>query len=181
MSEQGWLALTEYSRKHGVSISTLRRRIKGDQIEYQFTDGKYFLKDAPLETKRKTPEPRKVTTAPPQQSSGHLPDQATQTNEQGNSLPGQFAQSEEMTKVDSPSPSQEQDAVSVLAHANNLVNELKKAYSVVLHEKEEQIIYLKEEVADLKTLVRVLEEETERLKGSAQQSANIDGWLKSFD
>lgn len=47
----------------------------------------------------------------------------------------------------------------------SLLNEIKKAYSLVLQEKEEQILQLKEEVADLKTLVRVLEDETVRLKG----------------
>jgi hypothetical protein len=46
----------------------------------------------------------------------------------------------------------------------SLLNEIKKAYSLILQEKEEQILQLKEEVADLKTLVRVLEDENSRLK-----------------
>ena len=45
-----------------------------------------------------------------------------------------------------------------------LLGEIKKAYSLILQEKEEQILQLKEEVADLKTLVRVLEEENDRMK-----------------
>jgi hypothetical protein len=45
-----------------------------------------------------------------------------------------------------------------------LLNEIKKAYSLILQEKEEQILQLKEEVADLKTLVRVLEDENARIK-----------------
>ena len=48
--------------------------------------------------------------------------------------------------------------------ANKLLNELKKAYTQILQEKEEQIFQLKEEVTDLKTLVRVLESENDRLK-----------------
>lgn len=44
-----------------------------------------------------------------------------------------------------------------------LLNEIKKAYSLILQEKEEQILQLKEEVADLKTLVRVLEDENNRV------------------
>ncbi len=43
------------------------------------------------------------------------------------------------------------------------LQELKKAYTMVLHEKEEQIQILKEEIADLKTLVSVLETENQRL------------------
>jgi riboflavin biosynthesis pyrimidine reductase len=51
----------------------------------------------------------------------------------------------------------------ILTAANRLLTELKKAYMQILQEKEEQIMHLKEEQADLKTLVRVLEAENERL------------------
>ena len=47
---------------------------------------------------------------------------------------------------------------------DEVLEELKKAYLASLQSKEEQIFQLKEEVADLKTLVRVLESENERLK-----------------
>ena len=39
-----WLTLQEYSNKLGLSISTLRRKIKGKDIEYTFKNGKYLLK-----------------------------------------------------------------------------------------------------------------------------------------
>lgn len=39
-----WLTLQEYSNKQGVSISTLRRKIKGREIEYTFKNGRYLLK-----------------------------------------------------------------------------------------------------------------------------------------
>ncbi len=51
----------------------------------------------------------------------------------------------------------------ILTAANRLLNELKKAYSQILQEKEEQIMQLKDEQADLKTLIRVLEGENQRL------------------
>jgi hypothetical protein len=51
----------------------------------------------------------------------------------------------------------------ILTAANRLLTELKKAYTLILSEKEEQILDLKGEVSDLKTLVRVLESENERL------------------
>ena len=41
-------------------------------------------------------------------------------------------------------------------------------YIQILLEKEEQIFQLKDEVSDLKTLVRVLESENDRLKGFKQ-------------
>ena len=39
-----WLTLQEYSNKRGLSISTLRRKIKSREIEYTFKNGKYLLK-----------------------------------------------------------------------------------------------------------------------------------------
>ena len=39
-----WLTLQEYSNKQSVSISTLRRKIKGREIEYTFKNGRYLLK-----------------------------------------------------------------------------------------------------------------------------------------
>src|SRR6185437_16288228 len=56
------------------------------------------------------------------------------------------------------------DQESFWQSTQSLLNEIKKAYSLVLQEKEEQILQLKEEVADLKTLVRVLEDENTRFK-----------------
>ena len=48
------------------------------------------------------------------------------------------------------------------------LQELKKAYTMILHEKEEQIQILKEEIADLKTLVSVLESENQRLSSQSR-------------
>ena len=44
-----------------------------------------------------------------------------------------------------------------------MMDELKRAYSMILQEKEEQVCQLREEIADLRTLVRVLEAENLRL------------------
>lgn len=49
------------------------------------------------------------------------------------------------------------------SNSDSYLAELKKAYTMILHEKEEQIQILKEEIADLKTLVGVLESENQRL------------------
>jgi len=47
---------------------------------------------------------------------------------------------------------------SVLTSANRLVEEIKSAYAKILQEKEEQISQLKEEIIDLRMLVRILED-----------------------
>ena len=64
-----------------------------------------------------------------------------------------------------------------LTAAQEMLGELKKAYRVILQEKEEQVLLLKDEVADLRTLVGVLEEENERLKNHMNESLKFDNWL----
>jgi len=133
LSTQNWLPLMEYSSKFRVSLSTLRRRIKAGEIEYKFADGKYLLRDGPLQVVHLESE----TIAPPSSASSQ-------------------------TLKLQPAPAPEHDQFWLATQG--LLNEIKKAYSLILQEKEEQILQLKEEVADLKTLVRVLEDENARVK-----------------
>ncbi len=60
-----------------------------------------------------------------------------------------------------------------------LLNEIKKAYSLILQEKEEQILQLKDEVADLKTLVRVLEDDNQRMKSTQAPRLDFDLGLEA--
>jgi hypothetical protein len=156
LTNNGWLALNEYSAKYRVSLSTLRRRIRSGEVQSRFEEGKYWLRDAPLARQHK---------------SVHIP--------------------EEMASVEVTKPAAPQDAPIVAAvdseativasnlmkSAQQMMQELKSAYVSVLHEKEEQIMQLKKENADLKTLVQILEGETDRLKLNLGESAPIDSWL----
>ena len=144
-----WLPLTEYSSKYQVSISTLRRRIKAEDIKYQFADGRYLILDQPQEH-RPSPVSPSLKKPPVEQS----PVRASTANH-----------SNEATNLDDVAiqPPQTSPDEPILAAANRLLTELKKAYTQILQEKEEQIMHLKEEQADLKTLIRVLEAENERL------------------
>ena len=152
-----WLPLAEYSMKHHVSISTLRRRIKADDIDYRFDDGKYFILDeAPRASKTAEAEHRpslksEVFSAAHEASDRHLMAE-TQVSHNGPAaeLNGMQINSEK--------------GESVLTAANKLLVDLKKAYTQILHEKEEQIMNLKEEVVDLRTLIKVLESENSRLR-----------------
>lgn len=139
-----WLPLTEYSSKYQVSISTLRRRIKSENIKYQFTDGRYLIFDQPQDHR-----PSLTTIAPPGRK-----ETASTPKVEAVSL-------ENRNRVEAKSPDADEP---ILTAANRLLTELKKAYTQILQEKEEQILHLKEEVSDLKTLVRVLESENDRLR-----------------
>lgn len=149
MNTQNWLPLMEYSAKYRVSLSTLRRRIKAGEIEHKFHDGKYLLKDGPLTLTN----PGSETIAPP-----------TSLGSQNQS--SQNAVGANASAVVDP------ESDPYWRTTQGLLNEIKKAYSLILQEKEEQILQLKEEVADLKTLVRVLEDENTRLKNA--QAPNLD-------
>ncbi len=38
-----WIDINDYSRLKNISISTIRRRIKANQVTNKFIDGKYFI------------------------------------------------------------------------------------------------------------------------------------------
>lgn len=40
-----WVPLMEYALKHGISLSTLRRYIKADKVDFKLENGRYFLWD----------------------------------------------------------------------------------------------------------------------------------------
>lgn len=136
----------EYSNRHKVSISTLRRKIKSNDLTHQFIDGKYYLLDNSLPTQRQASGPE--TIVPPTSSAPQ--DQEPQAPQQS-----------------SPSTTP-QPQTHVCETAESLLGELKRAYSMILQEKEEQILQLREEVSDLQTLVRVLESEVQRLNKAQQ-------------
>ncbi len=129
--ENDWLSLAEYSSEYGVSVSTLRRRIKGKKIKYKLIHGKYFL-------------PRQEL--PPQNSQTFTPVPNTKA-------PEMFGSPAEGTTFNT---------------AKTLLDELKKAYMQSLQSKEDQIIQLKQQISDLKTLVMYLERENEKLSGRNQ-------------
>lgn len=134
MGSQNWISLMEYSAKYRVSISTLRRRIKSGESEYQFTDGKYLLRDIAFPVAVAAPVMTATgseVVAPP--TKAKLQNQASSTTE-------------------------------VEPTVEKLLSEIKKAYMQILQEKEEQILLLRSEVSDLKTLVGVLEEQNGQLK-----------------
>ena len=180
MNSRVWLPLIEYSGRYRVSMSTLRRRIKAGEIEYKFADGKYFIMDGPLDTSSGT-----ETIAPPTQMS----------QVQGNQKAAEVAKPKVTMALNSVTPiaasgvataSAPTPAATPLAPTSEpsqkgyweatqtLLAEIKKAYSLILQEKEEQILQLKEEVSDLKTLVRVLEDETVHQKKKSVVKTDFD-------
>lgn len=185
MATSNWIPLTEYSSRYKVSISTLRRRIRAGDVEQIYQEGRYLLKDAPLSQHKLSPsneagiQDARVTVAPPQTAGGH-PDQP---------LPSKKATSTGKAKVKAPAKTKAAKAsaerkelsqtlsTSEEVTPHQLLSEIKKAYMLILQEKEEQIINLKEEVTDLRTLVKVLENEAERLRSQLNEA---DSWFEQL-
>lgn len=141
-----WLPLAEYSMKHKVSISTLRRRIKAEDIQYRLDDGKYFIFDVDPATTTTTNVENRMSNATAEAHRPSLKSDSSAVMDATQKVSADRAEGE-----------------SVITAANRLLTDLKKAYTQVLQEKEEQIVSLKEEITDLRTLVRVLESENHRL------------------
>lgn len=149
-----WLLLTDYASKYRISVSTLRRRIKAGAQAHRFEAGRYYLQDQ-YEPQAEASMPGHVSMQQLSQISVASATMAS-TNMASTATPvAAFAAPLAVTHIsDEP----------LITTTSKLLNELKQAYTLILHEKEEQIIYLKEEIADLKTLVRVLESDNARLR-----------------
>lgn len=148
-----WLPLTEYSMKHQVSISTLRRRIKAEDIKFRFDDGKYFILDEDAK-KSATPAPHRPSLSSDAKKSAIV---------EASARPASSTEKPTATAAVSTTVVTEAGE-SVITAANKLLSDLKKAYTQVLQDKEEQILQLREEIVDLRTLIKVLESENSRLR-----------------
>ena len=62
-TEGTWIPLMDFAIKKGVSLSTLRRHIKANKIQYRVENGRYLLRDddAPMVVAHTVPVP----TPPP--------------------------------------------------------------------------------------------------------------------
>lgn len=171
-----WLPLTEYSNKYRVSISTLRRRIRMDRAEVSYLDGKYLLKDAPLSdhrSKKQRSQSRMDIVPPPP------PPILLDFDLENDDL--QVQQKPPAQPVSTPPTMKPVEATQVEKHndmsmnSHNLyLNELKRAYSLILQEKEEHVLILKDEIADLQTLVKVLERDNNRLSSELKESKSAE-------
>jgi hypothetical protein len=142
-----WLPLLNYSTKYNISLSTLRRRIKAKTIEFRLDQGKYLILD----------EGAQMPLTPPDEGLRRKETSVAAAPK----FPSELAQdiSQEVSRNLSHSNFVE---ASVLTSANRLVEEIKSAYAKILQEKEEQISVLKEEIGDLRMLVRILEDSNQK-------------------
>jgi hypothetical protein len=191
MGPGNWLRLTDYASKYRISISTLRRRIKSGELAHRFEEGKYLIFDAVApesnsSARESAPEP---VEAPIQHGYSKSASFDTRGSSQSRlayspvanhamaaaaaSAPLVAEAQEKLNQLRAPAGyPQNAPEEPILSSANRLLSELKRAYMNILQEKEEQMIQLKEEVSDLKTLVRVLEDDNDRMRKIIQYPRN---------
>lgn len=166
-----WLTINDYSNKYDLSVSTLRRRIKAEDIEYRLESGKYFLLDEEPRKQKAQKTSEKIQNIPLKHKKetenlelkNQEPDEATSPELLVNAAVR--SSSEMVTNQDEQNIQTMRSAAdSAFTTAKELLDELKKSYSFILHEKEEQILYLKNEISDLRTLIRVLEDDNTKLR-----------------
>ena len=136
-----WLPLFEYSAKYGVSVSTLRRRIRQKSLHFRLDQGKYLVADLPPDTEAIGTKRGLTFVETPKRREFSAPS---------------------LSKVSAKPVLNRAPVVQETSTTLALVEEIKRAYALILQEKEEQICLLKEEISDLRTLVRVLETENSR-------------------
>ena len=152
-----WLPLIEYSVKSGVSLSTIRRKIKSNSIRFRLEKGRYLILFN---------EMNNLAARQPSPTSSEIGDWQ---NEPLHRL--EPVRSEAMHRpfvredVFEEEVREERATSSELGFAERAVKMVSDAFEHALKEKEERIRMLEkanqeleERLAELRTLVRVLEE-----------------------
>ena len=168
-----FLSLTEYSNKYHISISTLRRRIRTGQIPFNVKCGKYFLEDQIPAVLKKL-----------------------KTTKQNNGKKTDYNKKEVISKivedkvVDSFFPEKQwkegeknikTDSISKLPSEGSLLDKLidsQKELSSRIERKDLKINEQQNQIADLNTLVALLEKENKELKSLLYQEEEMEEWLE---
>lgn len=136
-----WLPLTEYSVRSGVSLSTIRRKIKSNTIAYRLEKGRYLLLYQNETARQVMP-----SVAPVE-------------------LPKTKPTPEEAPKKSVSPPSRESDESWTIPFIEKAVRMVSDAFEHTLKEKDERIKLmelrsreLEEHINELRSLVRILEE-----------------------
>jgi len=142
-----WLPITEYSVKSGMSLSTIRRKIKSNSIAYRLEKGKYLIFFGDKEMSIISPEPTTRVTTPP------VPNRRL---------------SDELAVAPGATFSEKRDSIVRFEQDEDAFHMVTDAYEHALHEKEERINLLEkrnreleDRLNELRLLVQVLEEKYE--------------------
>ena len=183
-----YLSLTEYSNKYNMSISTLRRRIRARHFPYNLRLGKYFLKDQSPVTlsKQQNAMQKKVSE---RKVSFNSDEKKVVSQMLESQIPSSFLSTttkqlkpgrEEAAKNIENKKSKDDLSVLLLKDHSfliKLMDSQKELYSQI-EKKEEKINEQQDQIADLNTLVALLEKENKELKSLLYQEKEMEEWLE---
>ncbi len=167
-SDGSWLPLIEYSVKTGVSLSTIRRKIKTNSIQYRLEKGRYLIMHNPASEKMSVMPPPLFSVEA--HGAGFAEAKQEAIHEKAPVLSDVDRwQDKPLSRFSPPSPvsfeAVEEEERRVMPMVEKAVNMVSDAFEFALVQKEEQIRMLEqrnseleERVVELKLLVRVLED-----------------------
>lgn len=151
-----WLPLIDYSVKTGVSLSTIRRKIKSNSIQYRLEKGRYLILHSEANNKA-AQQPMQN----PLQQPLHQPMTVSTDVDRWQDKPLSRFNPSQVAAFDAP----EEDEKRIMPLVDKAVNMVSDAFEYALVQKEEQVRLLEQRnrdledrVNELKLLVRVLEE-----------------------
>jgi hypothetical protein len=146
-SNGNWLPITEYSVKSGMSLSTIRRKIKSNSIAFRLEKGKYLIL---LENEDQVKQPIDSATTV-------SPVSITHRN-----------QHDGLAMAKLPSHQEKRESIVRFEQDDDAFHMVTDAYEHALHEKNERIKLLEkrnkeleDRLNELRLLVQVLEEKYE--------------------
>lgn len=167
------LSLTEYSNKYHMSISTLRRRIRTGQFPFSIKFGKYFLEDqspAILGKLKVTPQSNTKKT---DFNKKKIISKAAKNKPVDSCVPEkQWEEREKNIK---------KDPFSILPQKSSLLDKLMDSQKELCSQIERKDLRINEQqnqIADLNTLVALLEKENKELKSLLYQEKEMEEWLE---
>jgi len=138
-SQEIWLPITEYAVKAGISLSTIRRRIKANSLTFRLDKGKYWIRfetDAKLHTAPQPAEPIQRPSTP--------------------TAKAPLWDRQQETRISSP---------TIVSPRNDSVETIRTAYEQSIKEKNTRLQTLQsrnqeleDRVTELQHLIQVLEE-----------------------
>ncbi len=170
---EAWLSLSEYSNKYGVSISTLRRRIRSGQLVVHLKNGKYFLKDRSLKDLKKLKD--SITA---ESTTDLVSDPASE------SLPYRSKNLKTSVEEDFKLEPVKLDSVKLDQGGSPVVDKLLESQMKLCQQlelKDRQILDLQNKLMDFRTLCALLEKENKQLKSISQREQVLEDWLDGSD
>lgn len=162
MSNGSWLPLIEYSVRSGLSLSTIRRKIKSNSLQYRMENGRYLIFFE--EGGRTAPRPQTtMPVAPP--SSAKWDDEPARPEP---FRPEPSRAHESVRFAPAPRDGKADEIRPTTSGVDSAVRMVSEAFEHALREKDERILLLEkanrdleERLLELRLLVKVLEEKYE--------------------